>query len=120
MSALRGAAARGFRAVKLKVGGLAEGSEQNDFRRLALVKAAVGDRIRIAFDANQQWSVAQDTHVTGLIKATGDDYGAVAPPGFGPGLENHVPLKGVMVAEPLLMDPPVMMMEALPAQIAEV
>ena len=76
----RTAVAKGFKAVKLKVvrsppplfalpsrwellarakrrlaqGGLAEGSETNDLRRLELVHDAVGDEISIAFDANQR------------------------------------------------------------------
>ena len=54
-----------------------------------------------------------------MIKATSDDYGVVAPSELGPGLEAYVPLKGEMVAEPPQTDPPVMMMEALPAQIAD-
>ena len=38
----------------LAQGGLAEGSETNDLRRLELVHDAVGDEISIAFDANQR------------------------------------------------------------------
>ena len=51
--------------------------------------------------------------------STNDDYGVTTPPELGPGLEAYVPLKGIMVAEPPPSDPPVMMMEALPARVAE-
>lgn len=65
----RGAVERGFKAVKLKVGGLEVGSEERDLHRLSLVSEAVGDQIRIAFDANQQWTVEQAVHVTGLLSS---------------------------------------------------
>jgi L-fuconate dehydratase len=50
----RQAVADGFGMVKLKVGGNIE----DDRRRLALAKAAVGDA-RIAIDANQRWEVSE-------------------------------------------------------------
>jgi L-fuconate dehydratase len=65
----RGAVEQGFKAVKLKVGGLEVGSEQRDLHRLGLVSDAVGDKIRIAFDANQQWTVEQAIHVSGLLSS---------------------------------------------------
>ena len=53
----------GFKAVKLKVGGLKPGSEEKDLRRLELVKKAVQGKIQIAVDANQQWTLAQALEV---------------------------------------------------------
>jgi L-fuconate dehydratase len=43
----------GFTLVKLKVGGRVE----DDVRRLGIARAAVGDEIQIATDANQRWGV---------------------------------------------------------------
>ncbi len=48
------AVAQGFSQIKLKVGANLE----DDRRRLAIARAAVGDAIRIAIDANQRWDVA--------------------------------------------------------------
>lgn len=51
----RQAASDGFGQIKLKVGG----DVDDDARRLALAREAVGPDIRIAVDANQRWNVAQ-------------------------------------------------------------
>lgn len=51
----RQAVADGFRQIKLKVGG----DLDDDIRRLALAREAVGPSIRIAVDANQRWDVAE-------------------------------------------------------------
>ncbi len=51
----RQAAVDGFGQIKLKVGG----NVDDDARRLALAREAVGPDIRIAVDANQRWNVAQ-------------------------------------------------------------
>jgi L-fuconate dehydratase len=51
----RQAASDGFGQIKLKVGG----DVDDDARRLALARDAVGPDIRIAVDANQRWNVAQ-------------------------------------------------------------
>ncbi|MFE5705545.1 enolase C-terminal domain-like protein [Rhodococcus koreensis] len=48
------AAAEGFSMIKLKVGG----SVEDDLRRLALAREAVGD-LPIAIDANQRWEVEE-------------------------------------------------------------
>ncbi|ANZ23747.1 MULTISPECIES: enolase C-terminal domain-like protein [Rhodococcus] len=48
------AAADGFSMIKLKVGG----SVEDDLRRLALARKAVGD-LPIAIDANQRWEVSE-------------------------------------------------------------
>jgi L-fuconate dehydratase len=45
----------GFTQIKLKVGANAD----DDARRMALARSAVGPDIRIAVDANQRWSVPQ-------------------------------------------------------------
>jgi len=45
----------GFRQIKLKVGAALE----DDVRRLRTARAAVGDGIRIAIDANQRWNVGE-------------------------------------------------------------
>ncbi|MCL2516364.1 MAG: L-fuconate dehydratase [Microbacteriaceae bacterium] len=50
----REAVAEGYTQVKLKVGA----SLEDDKRRLAIARAAVGPDIRIAVDANQRWDVA--------------------------------------------------------------
>jgi L-fuconate dehydratase len=47
------AVAAGFDMVKLKVGR----SLDDDLRRLALARDTLGDRVRIAVDANQRWDV---------------------------------------------------------------
>jgi L-fuconate dehydratase len=49
------AVAQGFSQIKLKVGADLE----DDRRRLAIARAAVGDDIRIAIDANQRWDVPE-------------------------------------------------------------
>jgi L-fuconate dehydratase len=51
----RQAAADGFTQIKLKVGG----DVNDDIRRLALARDAVGHGVRIAVDANQRWGVDQ-------------------------------------------------------------
>jgi L-fuconate dehydratase len=51
----RAAVADGYPQIKLKVGG----DRADDVRRMALARAAVGDDIRIAVDANQRWDVAE-------------------------------------------------------------
>ena len=47
------AVADGYGLIKLKVGA----NLDDDIRRLALVRAAVGEDVRIAVDANQRWDV---------------------------------------------------------------
>jgi L-fuconate dehydratase len=49
----REAVADGFTQIKLKVGG----SLEDDVRRMRIARAAVGDDVRIAVDANQRWDV---------------------------------------------------------------
>ncbi|WP_330238138.1 enolase C-terminal domain-like protein [Streptomyces sp. NBC_00525] len=51
----RRAVADGFTQIKLKVGGRPD----DDVRRTALARAAVGPDVRIALDANQRWDVAE-------------------------------------------------------------
>lgn len=51
----REAVADGFDLIKLKVGADVE----DDVRRLAVARAAVGPDVRIAIDANQRWSVPE-------------------------------------------------------------
>lgn len=51
----RQAVSDGFTQIKLKVGA----DVQDDARRLALAREAVGPEVRIAVDANQRWGVAQ-------------------------------------------------------------
>lgn len=48
----RAAAADGFSLIKLKVGG----SLADDIRRMSIARAAVGDEISLAIDANQRWN----------------------------------------------------------------
>lgn len=50
----RQAVADGFRTIKLKVGE----NLDDDIRRLAIARAAVGEDVAIAVDANQRWDVA--------------------------------------------------------------
>ncbi|KJK11436.1 fuconate dehydratase [Terrabacter sp. 28] len=49
------AVAEGFTQIKLKVGS----DLADDQRRLAIARAAVGEEIRIAIDANQRWDVPE-------------------------------------------------------------
>jgi L-fuconate dehydratase len=51
----RQAVSDGFGQIKLKVGG----DVDDDARRLALAREAVGPEIRIAVDANQRWNIGQ-------------------------------------------------------------
>ena len=48
------AVADGFTQIKLKVGG----NREDDVRRMRLARETVGDKIRVAVDANQRWEVA--------------------------------------------------------------
>jgi L-fuconate dehydratase len=62
---LREAEADGFTQVKLKVGA----DEESDIARLALARSVVGDRVRIAVDANQVWDVPEAiARVNGLAR----------------------------------------------------
>ena len=49
------AVAEGFTQIKLKVGA----DLQDDIRRFRAARAAVGDELRIAIDANQRWNVQE-------------------------------------------------------------
>ncbi|MGW2912983.1 L-fuconate dehydratase [Streptomyces asoensis] len=49
------AVADGFTQIKLKVGA----DLADDVRRLRTARAAVGDRVRIAIDANQRWNIGE-------------------------------------------------------------
>jgi L-fuconate dehydratase len=51
----REAVAAGFRQIKLKVGANLE----DDVRRMAIARRAVGDGFPIAIDANQRWEIAE-------------------------------------------------------------
>jgi L-fuconate dehydratase len=53
----RAAVDDGFRLIKLKVGG----SLEDDIRRMRVARAAVGDEVRLAIDANQRWDVSEAT-----------------------------------------------------------
>ena len=53
----RAAVEDGFRLIKLKVGG----SLEDDIRRMDVARAAVGDQVRLAIDANQRWDVDEAT-----------------------------------------------------------
>ncbi|WP_232324014.1 enolase C-terminal domain-like protein [Catenuloplanes japonicus] len=63
----REAVADGFTQIKLKVGGDLE----DDRRRLAIARAAVGPDFKIAVDANQRWDVPQAIE---WIAALGDPH----------------------------------------------
>ena len=52
----RAAVARGFNAMKLKVG---SADPERDIRRAHIVREAAGDGATIMFDANQQWTLPQ-------------------------------------------------------------
>jgi L-fuconate dehydratase len=54
----------GFSLIKLKVGA----DQAQDERRLALVRQAVGDRVRVAIDANQAWSVDEAIAWVGSLR----------------------------------------------------
>ncbi len=57
------AVADGFTQIKLKVGA----DVQDDVRRLRTARAAVGDGIRIAIDANQRWNVDEAIEWTNAL-----------------------------------------------------
>ncbi|MDX3231769.1 L-fuconate dehydratase [Streptomyces sp. ME19-01-6] len=57
------AVADGFTQIKLKVGADAD----DDIRRLRTARAAVGDGIRIAVDANQRWNVGEAIEWTKVL-----------------------------------------------------
>ncbi|MFF8375878.1 L-fuconate dehydratase [Streptomyces sp. NPDC015661] len=59
----RQAVADGFTQIKLKVGA----DLDDDIRRLRTARAAVGDGIRIAIDANQRWNVNEAIDWTGAL-----------------------------------------------------
>jgi L-fuconate dehydratase len=59
----RRAVAEGFRTIKLKVGLDLE----DDLRRLEIARAAVGEDVAIAVDANQRWDVPQAVEWTGAL-----------------------------------------------------
>ncbi|MFI2435326.1 L-fuconate dehydratase [Streptomyces sp. NPDC018693] len=59
------AVADGFTQIKLKVGA----DLQDDIRRLRTARAAVGDGIRIAIDANQRWNVGEAIDWTNALAA---------------------------------------------------
>lgn len=59
----RAAVDDGFRLIKLKVGG----SLEDDIRRLGVARAAVGDEVRLAIDANQRWDVSEATAWIGAL-----------------------------------------------------
>ncbi|MFG2576729.1 enolase C-terminal domain-like protein [Streptomyces sp. NPDC048481] len=59
------AVADGFTQIKLKVGADLE----DDVRRLRTARAAVGDGIRIAVDANQRWNVGEAIEWTNALAA---------------------------------------------------
>ncbi|KUO14985.1 L-fuconate dehydratase [Streptomyces dysideae] len=61
----RQAVADGFTQIKLKVGADLE----DDVRRLRTARAAVGDGIRIAIDANQRWNVGEAIEWTNALAA---------------------------------------------------
>ncbi|MFI1508693.1 enolase C-terminal domain-like protein [Streptomyces sp. NPDC020597] len=57
------AVADGFTQIKLKVGA----DRDDDVRRLRTARAAVGNGIRIAIDANQRWNVAEAVEWTNAL-----------------------------------------------------
>ncbi|GKQ41445.1 L-fuconate dehydratase [Streptomyces sp. A012304] len=59
------AVADGFTQIKLKVGA----DLDDDIRRLRTARAAVGDGIRIAIDANQRWNVDEAIEWTNALAA---------------------------------------------------
>lgn len=61
----RQAVADGFTQIKLKVGA----DLNDDIRRLRTARAAVGDGVRIAVDANQRWNVAEAIEWTRALAA---------------------------------------------------
>ncbi|WP_367318730.1 L-fuconate dehydratase [Streptomyces sp. HUAS ZL42] len=59
------AVADGFTQIKLKVGA----DLDDDIRRLRTARAAVGDGIRIAIDANQRWNIGEAIEWTNALAA---------------------------------------------------
>eukprot|EP00052_Salpingoeca_macrocollata_P019888 m.166113 g.166113 ORF g.166113 m.166113 type:complete len:488 (+) comp21097_c1_seq3:1045-2508(+) len=50
---------KGFKAVKLKVGGFNATDMERDLRRLELIRSVVGPDFLVALDANQRWTLPQ-------------------------------------------------------------
>jgi hypothetical protein len=54
----RGYVDQGFKAIKLKVGGISGGfSVEDDYQRVKAVREALGPNIKLMLDANQGWDV---------------------------------------------------------------
>ncbi len=62
----RQALARGFRALKLKVG---SPDPARDLRRAAMLREAAGPDCRLMFDANQQWTLDAARRMCGALRA---------------------------------------------------
>ncbi|MGI4941619.1 MAG: mandelate racemase/muconate lactonizing enzyme family protein, partial [Janthinobacterium lividum] len=67
----RAYAARGFHALKLRVGA---GAVADDLRRIRLLRDALGDGLHLAADANGSWSEAEAPAILGSLAALGLDY----------------------------------------------
>jgi L-alanine-DL-glutamate epimerase-like enolase superfamily enzyme len=70
------AAARGYRVLKIKVGG----QSALDVERLTAVREAVGEEIILRADANQAWDAAQAIRLLDQIQAAGVNLSLVEQP----------------------------------------
>jgi L-alanine-DL-glutamate epimerase-like enolase superfamily enzyme len=63
---MRGFLARGYRAVKMKVG---RDSPQEDVERVAAVREVVGPDVRLMVDANQKWTAGEAVRRAAALRA---------------------------------------------------
>lgn len=62
---MRGFLARGYRAVKMKVG---REDPQEDVERVAAVRRLIGPGVRLMLDANQKWTAAEAIRRSNLLR----------------------------------------------------
>ena len=62
---MRGFLARGYRAVKMKVG---RDNPEEDIERVASVRRLIGPNVKLMLDANQKWTAAEAIRRTALLR----------------------------------------------------
>ena len=93
------AIARGFRALKIKVGKDPEG----DTARLQAIRQAVAGRASLRIDANQGWSAGQTIAIMRALEAEGGVFELIEQPVAAGDLEGMIAVKAA-IRTPLLAD----------------
>jgi L-Ala-D/L-Glu epimerase len=93
------AIARGFQALKIKVGKDPEG----DGARLGAIRDAVAGRASLRIDANQGWSAEQTIHIMKVLETDGDRFELIEQPVRADNLEGMIAIKAA-IRTPLLAD----------------